>query len=74
MGDITRILRKFERLMGHSHDELMEMGRHSHQAPILNEKNSKIIGYFTYDHNNKKIKYTPSKEYKEKTNSQQKSY
>ena len=69
MSDISRITRKFERMMGHTHDELMEIGRHPHQAPILNEKNSKTIGYFTYDHNNKKIKYTPVEDYKKDTNS-----
>jgi hypothetical protein len=70
MSDITHIIMKFERLMGHSHDELMEIGRQPHQAPILNEKNSKTIGYFTYDHNNKKIKYTPTKKYTKDANSQ----
>lgn len=70
MSEESRIIRKFERMMGHSHEELMEIGRQPRQAPMLNEKNSKIIGYFTYDHNNKKIKYTPTKEYKEKTKSQ----
>jgi len=67
LSDRLRISMKFERLIGHSHDELMEIGRNHRQAPILNEDNSKIIGYFKYDHKNKKIKYTPTKEYKEET-------
>ena len=68
LSDRLRISMKFERLMAHSHEELMEIGRQPRQAPMLNEKNSKVIGYFTYDHNNKKIKYTPSEEYKKETN------
>ncbi|MGY4884532.1 MAG: hypothetical protein ACP5NZ_03055 [Nanobdellota archaeon] len=70
LSDRLRISMKFERMMGHTHEELMEIGRHPDEAPILNKNNSKTIGYFTYDHNNKKITYTPAKEYKEKTNSQ----
>lgn len=69
MSDISRIIMKFERMMGHSHEELMEIGRHPTQRQILNEENSKTIGYFTYDHNNKKIKYTPVKKYNSKANS-----
>lgn len=69
MSDITDTLMKFERLMGHTHEELMEIGRQPHQAPILNEKNSKTIGYYTINPKTGKIKYTLTKEYKKDINS-----
>jgi hypothetical protein len=47
----------------------MEIGRQPHQAPILNEKNSKTIGYCTVNPKTGEIKYTPTKEYLKETNS-----
>ena len=60
MDNAHVVIRKFERMMGATHDELMEIGRHP-QKKILNEKNSKKIGYFK--HNSKgqieRFVYTP---------------
>jgi len=53
----SRIIRKFERMMGHSHEELMEIGRHPRRI-IPSKSDGEIIGYFTYDFENKTETYT----------------
>ena len=62
MSDISRITRKFERMMGHTHDELMEIGRYP--TPRMDPSEMKTIAHITYDFENKKIKYTPNLKYR----------
>ena len=66
MSDISRITMKFERLMGHSHDELMEMGRHP--TPRMDPSEMKTIGYVTYNSKTGQYEYTPKRKYSKKTN------
>jgi len=63
MDNAHIVIRKFERMMGATHDELMELGRHPHKK-ILNEKNSKTIGHFKYDFKNQTEKFVYTPKYK----------
>lgn len=65
MGETSRIIQKFERMMGHSHEELMELGRHPRQQIQPNPR--KIIGHFTYDFDKKTETFTPAEDYNKKT-------
>lgn len=69
LSDRLRISMKFERMMGHSHEELMEIGRQN-RTEIPSESPGKIIGTFKYNLETGEETYTPTKEYKEKTKSQ----
>lgn len=68
LSDRLRISMKFERLMGHSHEELMEIGRQKRQQ--ISSNPGKVIGTFTYNSETGEETYTPAKKYKEETNSQ----
>ncbi len=65
MSDTGRVIRKFERMMGHSHEELMEMGRQPRHQ--IQPNPGKIIGHFTYDFENKTETFTPTLKYRIKT-------
>ncbi len=56
LSDSFERFRGIERLLGKTHDELMELGRNP-QRPILNKKNSKKIGYSIYNPQDKTIKF-----------------
>jgi len=60
LSDRLKASRRFETMMGKTHDELMELGRQPQQQ-ILNKKNSKILGHFKYDSKTQteKFIYTP---------------
>ena len=65
MSEQSRIIRKFERMMGHSHDELMEIGRQKRQQ--ISSNPGKVIGHFEYDFDKKTEKFIPAKDYKKAT-------
>jgi hypothetical protein len=65
MGDMSRIIRKFERFMEHSHEELMEIGRKPRR--VISDPPGKLIGHFTYNFENKTEKFTPTLEYRIRT-------
>ena len=52
----------FERMLGKSHDELMEIGNRPRQTQII--KPGKIIGHFTYDFDKETEKFTPTLKYR----------
>ena len=66
--DRSRIIRKFERMMGHSHEELMEIGRRPRKT-IPSESDGEIIGTFTYNPKTGKETYTPTEKYNSDNNS-----
>jgi hypothetical protein len=68
MSDISQVIMKFERLMGHSHEELMEIGRQK-RISVPSESDGEIIGAFTYNPQTGEETYTPAEKYNSKVKS-----
>jgi hypothetical protein len=62
MGESSRIIRKFERMMGRSYEEQMERVRNP--RPIQSDSPGEIIGKFTYNFETGKEKFTPTLNYR----------
>jgi hypothetical protein len=65
MGDISNTIMKFERLMGHSHDELMEIGRQPKRQVQPNP--GEIIATRMYNPTTGEETFTSTENYKKKT-------
>jgi len=63
LSDRLKASRRFETMMGKTHDELMELGRQPQQQ-ILNKKNSKILGHFKYNFKTQTEKFVYAPRYR----------
>ena len=57
MGDTSRVIRKFERMMMKIHEESIQ-GKTPQSISNSSQENKEIIGYFTYDFNKGTETYT----------------
>lgn len=62
-SDIHKIIRKFERFMGHSDEGLMELGSRSRRTNP-SKSDGEIIGHFTYDFEKQTETFTPTLKYR----------